>query len=503
MAKTYDVTPDMLAKLSEGQTFKNFPELARELGVLDKHGKPIAGDSRPSFLGELERFVVLKKDGRQITVERILPEDEILPPRPTGGNRKFIDLIQKLLVYHFNAICQAQPCDGIKLLWEKKDIWETCGMVSRDYRWWGKNASTEEDEIIADAFRKLVGTVKLKAWLDSALYGLKKNDALDYEEKRAFIDYVDGQAIITPLTDEQNMTYMRLKAEVLKDYTLSDGHTPATERDLWQTGRMRDFYRKLNPKLEDEFGKEQRYSTIQKVYKIIVEPKTMNLFARRFGKIDPADVELAVQMMAKLNTIVCDGLLSSMIFNKEVIVATRVQEHEDVERRLEEQKPWGGNNKIERKIRKEFEYKKVKLTNQQVADMVDNTIRQSTDQLLVTLNQKDHGCKIIEKLYIDNFLAGSGLTEEQYAQIMQDADKESADAELMARLVAEANARMAARDNEAEKAAMLAERQKLDDEIFAEFFAEKERKHPWEKKKERSREMLNCGIPLDEIISQI
>lgn len=51
------------------------------------------------------------------------------------------------------------------------------------------------------------------------------------------------------------------------------------------------------------------------------------------------------------------------------------------------------------------------------------------------------------KLYIDNFLAGSGLTEEQYEQIMQDADKESADAELMARLVAEANARMAARDN--------------------------------------------------------
>ena len=308
----------------------------------------------------------------------------------------------------------------------------------------------------------------------------------------------------------QNMTYMRLKAEVLKDYTLSDGRTPATERDLWQTGRMRDFYRKLNPKLEDEFGKEQRYSTIQKVYKIIVEPKTMNLFARRFGKIDPADVELAVQMMAKLNTVVCDGLLSSTALDRTVYVATRIQAHEDVQKRLEAQKPWGEAQKgssLDKKIRREFHYDKVQLNDEQKNKMIESIIRQSPEQLAITLQGKEKGCKVIETLYekryVDNFLAGSGLTEEQYEQIMQDSDKESADAELMVRLVAEANARMAARDNEAEKAAMLAERQKLDDEIFAEFFAEKERKHPWEKKKERSREMLNCGIPLDEIISQI
>ncbi len=187
MAKTYDVTPDMITKLSNGQTFKNFSELARYLDVLDSHGNPITGDSRPAFLEELDRFVVLKKAGRQIIIKSIRPEDEILPAKPVGGNRKFIDLIQKLLVYHFNALCQSQPCDGIKLLWEKKDIWETCGMVGRDYRWWGRNAETEDDEAVAEAFRKMVGSVKLKTWLDSALHGLKVNDALDYEETRAFV----------------------------------------------------------------------------------------------------------------------------------------------------------------------------------------------------------------------------------------------------------------------------------------------------------------------------
>lgn len=116
MAKAYEVTPDMISKLSAGQIFKNFSELARCLEVLDDKGKPITGNSRPAFLEELDRFVVLKKAGRQIIIKSIRPEDEILPAKPVGGNRKFIDLIQKLLVYHFNALCQSQPCDGIKLL---------------------------------------------------------------------------------------------------------------------------------------------------------------------------------------------------------------------------------------------------------------------------------------------------------------------------------------------------------------------------------------------------
>ena len=76
MAKVYEVTPDMISKLSAGQIFKNFSELARCLEVLDDKGKPITGNSRPAFLEELDRFVVLKKAGRQIIIKSIRPEDE-------------------------------------------------------------------------------------------------------------------------------------------------------------------------------------------------------------------------------------------------------------------------------------------------------------------------------------------------------------------------------------------------------------------------------------------
>ena len=43
MAKAYEVTPDMISKLSAGQIFKNFSELARCLEVLDDKGEGSTG----------------------------------------------------------------------------------------------------------------------------------------------------------------------------------------------------------------------------------------------------------------------------------------------------------------------------------------------------------------------------------------------------------------------------------------------------------------------------
>lgn len=438
MVKTYNVTDDMISRLHEGQEFKNFAELSRTLNVLDRNGKPLAGDSKKQLLEELARYVVLKNNGRQIVIEKIRPEDEVLPPLPVGGNRKYVDLIQRLLVCHFNALCEAVQCDGIKILWEKKDIWQTCGMISNGYRWYGKTDGTEKDEAIADAFRKLASGVKLKAWLDSALNGLRKNDALVYEEKRAFVSYDGGNINIVPLTDEQNVQYMKLHTETLKGYVLADGITPATERDLWATGRLNDFYSKLNVKLKEAFGSgddDDKPLMIQKVYEIIVEPTTMKLFSRRFGKIDPQDTDLAIQMMSQLNSLVCDGLMSAISLDKEVKVATRVQEHEDVVKRIKQQKLWGGAQltRKEKEARREFQYDTVSLTKEQKDKMINKTIRLSKEEIkgqvrrglqMTSESSDSNGCFIIEKIYIDGFLHGSGLTEEQYEKIMQEAEKE-------------------------------------------------------------------------------
>lgn len=435
MKKNYEVTLGMISLLKEGQTFKNFAELSNTLGVLDSHGKPISGNSKMQFLNSLARFTVLKNDGRKITIEKIRSEDEILPAPPPKGNRKYVDLIQRLLVYHFNALCEATQCDGIKILWGKKDIWQACGMVNDAYRWYGKMNGTESDEVIADAFRKLAGGIKLKSWLDSALSGLKKNDALVYTEKRAFVCYDGGDVRIVPLTEKQDVLYMRLHAETLSEYYLLDGETHATERDLLVSGRIDEFYSKLNLRLREAFGfdKTDKPIFIQNVYEIIVEPTTMKLFSQRFGKIDSHDTDLAIQMMSQLNSLVCDGLMSAISLDREVAVAKRVRNHKDVVDHIENQRLWGGSQftKKELENRREFQYDHLSLSKEQKGLMVDKTIRLSEGEIRNHISRDSHdvvsscGCFVLEKMYIDGFLHGSGLTEEQYEKIIQIANEES------------------------------------------------------------------------------
>ena len=229
--------------------------------------------------------------------------------------------------------------------------------MNDNYRWYGYPDDEKEDMRIAEAFRKLAGGVKLKKWLDSALYGLYGRDALTVKEERAFIeDLGNDQKRMTILTDEQNATYTRVKSKLLSEYYLSDCQTQVTEADLWKTGRMGDFFRILNSRLSDAFPDVQ-YNRIQKVYKIIIEPTSMKLFMRRFGKIDPADTKTVVMLMLKLNDLVCDGLMSAAALDNEITVASRIKDHDEVQNRIKEQKKWGGVNKMklqeEKKKRRE------------------------------------------------------------------------------------------------------------------------------------------------------
>ena len=442
--KVYNVTGGMISRLHQGQVFKNFGELSQALDVLDDSGKPLTSNSKKSFLKELERYVVLRKDGRQFIVDRLRPENEILPEHPTGGNKKYIEHIQRLLVYYFNAMCDQTGCDSLVILWEKVDVWQTLGMVNDNYRWYGYPDDEKEDMRIAEAFRKLAGGVKLKKWLDSALYGLYGRDALTVKEERAFIENLSNdQKRMTILTDEQNATYTRVKSELLSEYYLSDCQTQVTEADLWKTGRMGDFFRILNSRLSDAFTDVQ-YNRIQKVYTIIIEPTSMKLFMRRFGKIDPADTKTVVMLMLKLNDLVCDGLMSAAALDNEITVASRIKDHDEVQNRIKERKKWGGVNKMklqeEKKKRREFTYAPVSLKEYQKQFLINKMVRLDEDTLAEKLNNdadmvENWHCQIVKKFNARNLLRESGLSEEQCDQLMKEARADEAKeiADLMAK----------------------------------------------------------------------
>ena len=446
--KVYCVTEGMISRLHQGQVFKNFGVLSQALNILDDSGNPLSGNSKKAFLGELNRYVVLRREGRQYIVDRIRPEDEILPEQSTGGNKKYIEHIQRLLVHYFNSMCEQTGCDSLVILWEKVDIWQTLGMVNDNYRWYGYPEDERADIRIAEAFRKLAGGVKLKKWLDSALYGLYGRDALTMKEERAFIrDVGNNQKQMTILTDEQNAIYTRIKSELLGEYYLSDCETQVTEADLWKTGRMRDFFKMLNARLEKAFPDVQ-YDRIQKVYKIIIEPTSMKLFMRRFGKIDPADTKTVAMLMLKLNDLVCDGLLSAAALDNEVTVALRIQDHDKIQERIKEQSQWGGLNKMklseERSKRREFKYDPVTLNEGQKKFLIEKMVRLDEDSLPEKLKDNDPvenwHCQIVKKFNARSLLRESGLTEEQCDQLMKEAKADEAKeiADLMAKYMANA-----------------------------------------------------------------
>ena len=336
------------------------------------------------------------------------------------------------------------------------------------------------------------------------MYGLDKADFLKVTEERVFVKvYPDHTKMMWLLTDEQNATYMRVKTEVIKNYTLQGSNTVATERDLWTTGRMKDFYEHLNPRLAEAFPDED-YDRIQKVYKIIVEPETIKYFTQKYGWIDPADTKTAAQLMVALNSIVCDGLMSATALSREVTVATRIQEHEDAVGVIDVASIWGGTNNASwvQDKRKEFQYEHVQMNDKDRKKMIKKMIVLPADGLEETLKSKwicgqsEQGCQVVERLYSDDLLRKSGLSDEQYNQIMQEAeaDEEKERSALMDRLVAEAKERIAAnQDIHIESASQ------LDESIVNEVLAEKR----MEENKKTGRDMLDCGLSLDDLIGQI
>ena len=103
----YNVTQDMVNKLSDGQKFSNFLELSTYLNILNKNRKPLGGNSKKHFLEDLNRFVEFKKEGKRFIIVKIRSDNEVLPPLPTRNKGKFSLRLQNQIAYHL-----LKECDG-------------------------------------------------------------------------------------------------------------------------------------------------------------------------------------------------------------------------------------------------------------------------------------------------------------------------------------------------------------------------------------------------------
>lgn len=295
--KKYDVTQEMVNKLKEGQTFKNFTELSSYLGVLNSKGKPLGGKSRDYFLQELNRYVELRKadSGYTITVARVRPADEILPPRPDGGNNKYSPTLQNMLAYHILENCKDEA--AIELFWTSSDILSSCGMVNHQFSSWPVSC---DKKIRSDAlaFKYNSRSVMLE-YIDTAFKAMEKNGEIVYEKHLVFIKNSEdeGRTYYFP-TKEEKAIYLQMRTQVISRFRTITGKICETERDIFLSGQSDAYYAELN----NEFSIRFPYSMALKMNYIVTEPSSLQRTIKRTENV------VYSQEFAKMNQLMCENI---------------------------------------------------------------------------------------------------------------------------------------------------------------------------------------------------
>lgn len=312
--KSYDVTKEMVEKLEDGLAFSNFTELSRYLGALDKKGKALGGNSKIQFLAELERYVELKKDGTSYTIVRVRPEDEILPPRSTGGNIRYSLMLQNMLAYHILHENKYSSC--IELFWNPVDMLRSCGLVNERFYKWSEFYCPEDKRDDAIAFRYNTKEA-MEGYLETALNAMARNKELICEDRKiVFVN--DKPPVVGVFTDEcgetrkiygepekphipskdDYATYLRMVTETVKEFETKDGRMCTSEQDVFLSGHSKAYYKKLNSLIKKYLG----YDRAVPMYHIITEPTSLRRAMKRIERI------VAKEEVGKINQTMCERI---------------------------------------------------------------------------------------------------------------------------------------------------------------------------------------------------
>lgn len=298
--KKYCVTPNIIDKLKEGQTFKSNLDLLRHLGALDKKGKPLSGNSKVQFLEDLNRYVEIKKDsvGYSITIVKIRSPEDVLPPQhKNGGNNKYSLMLQNLIAFQLLRMCDGS--DGVELFWSPYNLFFSCGMTNQAFMTYDYDLKkeyrdnseiySEEQEIAnkkleADAkvFKHNVKTV-MEEYAGVALKAMTKNGEIFAKEEPVVFIYNNPRKVRIP-TKEEAVIYMRMKNRIITGYHTASGKECVSEKDIFLSGNSEEYYKELSEETCTIFGCDSAYP----MYHIIAEPNSLQRAAKRIEKVAQA-----------------------------------------------------------------------------------------------------------------------------------------------------------------------------------------------------------------------
>ena len=315
----YNVTQNMVNKLSDGQKFSNFLELSTYLNILNKSGKPLGGNSKKHFLEELNRFVEFKKEGKRFVIVKIRPDNEVLPPLPTRNKGKFSLRLQNQIAYHL-----LKECDGsswMEFFWTPTAILRACGMTNKNFyqypedlhgedTFWAEIVGTPLESIAReqmDEFRENLAAdaetfqqctkSTMVGYIESALKSMAKNKEIFFEDCPAVFINHDPEEYHIP-SEDQKAIYMKMYTNVLHEFYTSSGRVCQSEQDVFLTGRLHEFYEELDNRFKEIFT----YDLARPMYHITIEPNSLKRSAAR------TEYKLQQQSFHEMNDAMCENI---------------------------------------------------------------------------------------------------------------------------------------------------------------------------------------------------
>lgn len=303
---------EAIPNLATGQEFKSYYDLCATLRI-----EPKEGNSKKSQMKEINRFMLLEKEGNKFIIKEIYDKPKPKEEKPNARNSKYKQIIEYLITQQLYNLAKDNKDNKADIACWFNGITYNLSMVNEkftpcnsyitppDLKKW-----LENNKISEESYQSFYYSVKhrLREYIETALRSLQKHYQLGYS-KEFLLRRSDGS--LRFLMKDEAIWYREEINIIIKSFNIHSGFGPNTKtmerydtlRDVIINGRIKEFFSILSDKIHERFGEDTK---IYETYRISTSKRLMEYATQRVSKYK----ELVDQSII-LNDTICEGLKAS------------------------------------------------------------------------------------------------------------------------------------------------------------------------------------------------
>lgn len=303
---------NVIKELSTGQEFKSYYDLCANLKI-----NPTTGNAKKSQMKEINRFMLLEKEGNKFIIKEIYDKPKPKEEKPNARNSKYKQIIEYLITQQLYNLAKDNKDGKADIACWFNGITYNLSMVNENFTPCNSYITPpdlkkwlENNEISEESYQSFYYSVKhrLREYIETALRSLQKHYQLGYS-KEFLLRRSDGS--LRFLMKDEAIWYREEINIIIKSFNIHSGFGPDTKtmerydtlRDVIINGRIKEFFNILSDKIHERFGEDTK---IYETYRISTSKRLMEYARQRVSKYK----ELVDQSII-LNDTICEGLKAS------------------------------------------------------------------------------------------------------------------------------------------------------------------------------------------------